>query len=75
MGLSHGPKFVGLYREVYSHTDYVVPYEDVSIDILSAKFETLQAEQDNIRKRLASRVPELKAAARRSGQYVKDLLA
>ena len=75
LGLSHSPKFVGLYREVYGHPDYVIPYEDVSINILSAKFEALQAEQDNIRKRLASRVPELQAAARRSGQYVRDLLA
>ena len=75
LGLSHSPKFAGLHQEVYGHTDYLIPYEDVSLDALTAEFETLQAEQDNIRKKLASRVPELQAAARRSGQYVRALLA
>lgn len=75
LGLSHSPKFAGLHREVYDHTDYLIPYDDVSIDRLSAKFEALQAEQGNIRKKLASRVPELRAGARLNGQYVRALLA
>ena len=74
LGLSHSPKFVGLHQEVYGHTDYLIPYKDVSLDALTAKFKALQVEQNNIRKRLASRVPELQAAARRNGQYVRAFL-
>jgi len=74
LSLSHSPKFAGLHQDVYGHTDYLVPYEDMSIDVLSSILEKLQAEQDSIRKNLNSCVNELQEAARRNRQYIKALL-
>ena len=74
LGLSYSPKFAGLHQDVYGHTDYLVSYDDISVDVLSSKFDALKANQNNIRKSLNSRVPELQEAARRNGQYMKTLL-
>lgn len=74
LGLSYSPKFAGLHQLVYGHTDYLIPYEDVSVEQLQAKFQQLKDNREEIRRQLLTRVAELQVLARRNGTLVRDLL-
>jgi polysaccharide pyruvyl transferase WcaK-like protein len=74
LGLSHSPKFAGLHKSVYGHTDYLISYDHISLDILMEKFQQLRANQNSIRQQLSKRIPELQAQARLGGKHVRDLL-
>lgn len=74
LGISHSPKFSGLYKSVFGHTEYLIPYDEITYDALKKKFTKLQSDKEEIREHLGRRIPELQAQARLGGKCVKDLL-
>lgn len=74
LGISHSPKFAGLHKSVFGHTEYLIPYDEITYDTLKKYFTKLQSDKEEIREHLGRRIPELQAQARLGGKCVKDLL-
>jgi polysaccharide pyruvyl transferase WcaK-like protein len=75
LALSHSCKFAGLHQEVFGHTRYVIPYNDITIDSLLTGFSTLLAEKDSAKRHLDARIPQLQSAARYGGQLLWTLMS
>lgn len=74
LGLAHSPKFQGLHQMIFGHTDYVLPYREISADALWAKVALLRTEASAIRAHLHRRIPELQALARSAGAHARTRL-
>ena len=74
IGLSYSPKFAGLHKEVYGHMDFLIPYEDVTFDILYSKFKRIQGNKSNITQSLNKRIRVLQKQALDNGTYIKTLV-
>lgn len=74
LGLSHSAKFAGLHEAIFGHRNYLIPYENISFELLMQKFREIWNAKDKIRKQLGKKVPEFQAQARLGGKYIKKLL-
>ncbi|MDD5069394.1 MAG: polysaccharide pyruvyl transferase family protein [Candidatus Omnitrophica bacterium] len=74
LGLSSGPKFIGLHRMMYGHTDYLIDYNDISEQLLKNKFTLLCNEKEVIKTALKNKIPRIKALALKNGDHLESLL-
>ena len=74
LGMSHSDKFPSLHRMVYGHTENLIDYDDISIDLLMERFEKLLGDWEETQRKLKEKIPEIQEQARKGGKAVKDLL-
>lgn len=75
IGMSHSPKFAGMHKSVYGHTNYLVSYENISQKYLMKKFNEIWNDRDKIKRQLMARIPSLKEEAKLGGKKLKELLS
>ncbi len=73
LGLYCSPKVSGLHLSIFGRTDYLMHYNDISLDGLKQKFTQILENKDQIRLQLLKRVPELQLTARAAGRQMRDL--
>ncbi len=74
LSIAYSTKAYGINRDIFGHTDYVVPIAGLNETILLEKFGLLRRDRQKIIDQLAKSVPMLKEAADRGGQYLAELI-
>jgi len=67
LSIGYSVKAVGINEDLFGHTHYVLPIQDVSLETLSEKFQLLVDRQSNIVKHLEARLPSIQKMSELSG--------
>ncbi|ROI09229.1 polysaccharide pyruvyl transferase family protein [Chryseobacterium sp. H3056] len=76
MVLGYSIKSKGIAKDLFGYERLVLGIEEISdSQKLISKFEEMKRDEQEIRNTLQSRLPEIKALARQSGEYLAELFA
>ncbi len=67
LSIGYSVKAVGINEDLFGHTDYVLPIQEVSVESLMQKFQLLVEQRDEIIKHLETRLPAIRAMSELSG--------
>lgn len=75
LGMYYSPKFIGLHKSIFEHTDYLIHYKDVSFDALMLKFKQIKEDKEKIQQILRRRIPKIEAELLIAGNHLENLFA
>lgn len=67
LSIGYSVKAVGINEDVFGHTDYVLPIQDVSLQSLNSKFQQMVERRQEIIDCLKARLPAVREMSERSG--------
>lgn len=74
LSLGYSMKSRGINNDIFGHTEWLLPMEQMSPSALLGRLRALTERQDEVRCRLAEIIPEIQARARAAADYLAPLL-
>jgi polysaccharide pyruvyl transferase WcaK-like protein len=75
LSFSYSIKAKGINRDVYGHTDYCLPPNQLKPETVVERIEQLLQQRNEVKAHLEERIVEVEQLALKSGQILKDLLS
>lgn len=71
LSLAYSMKAWGINRDIFGHTDHVVPVSDITPGLLAERIEQLLDDKDTIRAQLSTKLPQVKEQALNAGKLLR----
>jgi len=74
LSIGYSVKAKGINKDIFGHTDWLIPLDDITPDLLIEKLKTILNAQKDSKNHLGKVIPSYKKKAFAGGQYLKELL-
>lgn len=74
LSLGYSMKSRGINKDVFGHTEWLLPVEQIGPDVLLSKFRALIERQEEVRCQLAQVIPGVQERARAAADYLAPLV-
>lgn len=74
LSIGYSVKAVGINEDLFGHTQYVLPIQELTLDSLKEKFQLLVEQREEIVKHLATRLPAIRELSELSGVKLAEAL-
>ena len=72
--IGYSTKAYGMNKDIFGHTDYVIPIAELNESVLWDKFSMMRKRKEEIKNHLKTEIPKLKQKADRGGDYLRQVL-
>jgi polysaccharide pyruvyl transferase WcaK-like protein len=74
LSIAYSPKYLGINNDIFGHTDYVIPVQELDGPKLIQKFSALKESSKDIIRHLEKHIPLQKALAEKGGEHLAEIL-
>lgn len=75
ISLAYSAKAYGINKDIFGHTNYVIPISDITEDKLWGSYGVLLKGRDSISEELRKRIPSIQKQAMRGCEYLREMIS